>query len=43
MDATARNLKRGLLEALEHLQSLPTDKLLEQRYQRLTSYGAFAS
>ncbi|HEB96722.1 MAG TPA: acetyl-CoA carboxylase carboxyl transferase subunit alpha [Sedimenticola thiotaurini] len=43
MDAMARNLKHALLESLGHLESLPTDKLLEERYRRLTSYGAFAS
>lgn len=38
----ARNLKHELLQTLEHLQATPTDKLLEERYQRLMSYGAFA-
>ncbi len=42
-DAMARNLKHALLESLGHLESLPIDKLLEERYQRLTSYGAYAS
>jgi acetyl-CoA carboxylase carboxyl transferase subunit alpha len=42
-DTMARNLKIALNEALEHLESLPTDKLLEERYSRLMSYGAFSS
>ena len=41
MDATARNLKHALLETLEHLVSIPMDKLLEERYQRLMAYGDF--
>ncbi|MEW7981394.1 MAG: acetyl-CoA carboxylase carboxyl transferase subunit alpha [gamma proteobacterium symbiont of Phacoides pectinatus] len=43
LDAMARNLKHALLESLEHLTSLPADKLLEARYQRLMSYGQFAA
>jgi acetyl-CoA carboxylase carboxyl transferase subunit alpha len=42
-DTMARNLKIALNEALEHLETLPTDKLLEERYSRLMSYGAFSS
>jgi acetyl-CoA carboxylase carboxyl transferase subunit alpha len=41
METTARNLKRALLESLEHLETIPVDKLLEERYQRLMSYGEF--
>jgi acetyl-CoA carboxylase carboxyl transferase subunit alpha len=43
MEITARNLKLALNEALDHLVSVPMDKLLEDRYQRLMSYGAFTS
>ncbi len=40
---TARNLKHELLNTLEHLQATPIDKLLEERYQRLMSYGEFTT
>lgn len=43
MDATASSLKRELIKALDRLETLPTDKLLETRYQRLMSYGHFGS
>ncbi len=43
VDATARNIKHSLLEGLEYLTQLPTDKLLEDRYQRLMRYGEFGS
>ena len=39
LDAMARNLKHALLESLQHLDQMPVDKLLEDRYQRLMSYG----
>lgn len=42
MDRMAQNLKRELLDALNYLQGLPTDRLLEERYQRLLSYGDFS-
>ena len=42
MDTTARNLKHALIEALDELESVPADKLLDDRYQRLTSYGEFS-
>ena len=38
-DTIARNLKHALIEALEHLDQMPVDKLLENRYQRLMAYG----
>jgi acetyl-CoA carboxylase carboxyl transferase subunit alpha len=41
-DTMARNLKLDLLEALEYLDGIPADKLLETRYQRLASYGEFS-
>ena len=43
MDTTARNLKHALIEALDDMESVPADKLLDNRYQRLTSYGEFSS
>jgi acetyl-CoA carboxylase carboxyl transferase subunit alpha len=43
VDATARNIKHALLEGLDYLGQLPTDKLLEERYQRLMCYGDFNS
>lgn len=41
IDTTARNVKQALVDALENIEKLGMDKLLEQRYQRLTSYGEF--
>jgi len=41
IDITAQNMKAALLQTLEHLQSLPTDKLLEQRYERLMQFGNY--
>jgi len=41
IDVTANNLKAALLQTLEHLQTLPTDKLLEQRYSRLMQFGNY--
>jgi acetyl-CoA carboxylase carboxyl transferase subunit alpha len=41
IDASAQNLKTSLLQSLEHLESLPTDKLLEQRYSRLMQFGNY--
>lgn len=37
----AENLKAVLLQKLQELDSLSLDELLEQRYQRLLSYGTF--
>jgi acetyl-CoA carboxylase carboxyl transferase subunit alpha len=39
--AMARRLKAVLLNELDALEQLPTDELLEQRYQRLRRYGAY--
>jgi acetyl-CoA carboxylase carboxyl transferase subunit alpha len=39
--ATVQNVKHTLLETLNNLSSIPVDKLLEQRYQRLMQYGSF--
>lgn len=38
-DAVARNLKKALVDALDRVTELPIDRLLEQRYERLMSYG----
>jgi acetyl-CoA carboxylase carboxyl transferase subunit alpha len=37
--AAARNLKASLLEAINSLGDVATDRLLDARYQRLMSYG----
>ncbi len=42
IDTTVHNVKHALLETLENLSSIPIDKLLEQRYQRLMQYGSFS-
>ena len=39
--AMAEAVKNALLQALNELQSLPTDTLLEQRRRRLADYGAY--
>ena len=36
-----RRLKAVLLNELDRLETLPTDDLLQRRYQRLRSYGAY--
>ena len=41
IDASAQSLKAALLQTLEHLETLPKDKLLEQRYNRLMQFGNF--
>ena len=38
---TAKRLKAVLLNQLDELEQLPADVLLEKRYQRLRSYGAY--
>jgi acetyl-CoA carboxylase carboxyl transferase subunit alpha len=40
-DQIAENLKRNLLEGLEALDSIPIDKLLDQRYKKLMSFGKY--
>ena len=42
IEAMAKNLKHALLHALENLQSMAIDKLLDTRYQRLMQYGQYA-
>jgi len=39
IDAMSDTLKAHLADQLQQLQQLPIDELLEQRYQRLLSYG----
>lgn len=39
--ATAMNLRETLLRHLEELKREPLDQLLEKRYQRMMSFGAF--
>jgi acetyl-CoA carboxylase carboxyl transferase subunit alpha len=41
MSTMAENLKAALLQRLQELDNLALDELLEQRYQRLLSYGTF--
>ncbi len=41
VEAIALNLKNALCENLEVLESLPLDELLDNRYERLMSYGNF--
>jgi len=40
-DQIAETLKRNLLESLEALDSIPIDKLLDQRYKKLMSFGKY--
>ena len=41
VDTTARNIKQALVDALEQIEKVSLDELLEQRYQRLMSYGQY--
>ncbi len=41
VDTTARNIKQALVDALEQMEKISLDELLEQRYQRLMSYGQY--
>ena len=41
IEMTARNMKQALVDALEAIEKIGMDSLLEQRYQRLMSYGNF--
>lgn len=38
-DATAESIKSELVRQLSDIQSIPLNKLLEERYQRIMSYG----
>jgi acetyl-CoA carboxylase carboxyl transferase subunit alpha len=37
----ARRLKAVLVNELDALEQLPTDELLQRRYERLRGYGAY--
>lgn len=41
IDETARNIKQALIDSLEKFEKMGMEKLLEQRYKRLTSYGEY--
>ncbi|HEA26531.1 MAG TPA: acetyl-CoA carboxylase carboxyl transferase subunit alpha [Ectothiorhodospiraceae bacterium] len=41
VDAVAHNVKSAIVENLNHLDTLPLEQLLEERYQRLMSFGNF--
>lgn len=41
VDATARNIKQALVDSLENIEKIGLDKLLDLRYQRLTSFGEY--
>ncbi len=41
-DAMAASLKQSLIQSLEQLQGKSPDELLDNRYQRLMSYGVFS-
>jgi len=41
MDAMARTLKHSLIESLDVIARMPVDRLLEQRYERLSSIGNY--
>ncbi|MCK5663595.1 MAG: acetyl-CoA carboxylase carboxyl transferase subunit alpha [Thiotrichaceae bacterium] len=40
-EAMAKKLKQSLLETLEHLLEMPTDRLLDSRYERLMKFGNY--
>ena len=40
-DQIASSLKLNLIESLDLLESIPIDKLLEQRYQKLMAFGQY--
>ncbi len=42
-DAVARNLKQALIKAIDEVCETSIERLLEQRYERLMSYGVVAS
>ncbi len=41
VDETARNIKQALIDGLETFEKMGIEKLLEERYKRLTSYGEY--
>lgn len=40
-DATASNIKQALVKSLKSLQALPTEKLLERRFEKFRKIGAW--
>ncbi|MCW8931511.1 MAG: acetyl-CoA carboxylase carboxyl transferase subunit alpha [Gammaproteobacteria bacterium] len=40
-ESMAKKLKQSLLETLEHLSEMPTDRLLDSRYERMMKFGNF--
>jgi acetyl-CoA carboxylase carboxyl transferase subunit alpha len=42
VDATAANIKAAILAALETLDEIPPEELIEARYKRLMAYGQFS-
>mgnify|MGYP001818182372 CR=1 FL=1 len=40
-ESMAKTLKQFLLDTLDHLSDMPTDQLLDTRYERLMQYGNF--
>ncbi len=41
IDTTARSIKQALSDCLQSIEKIGLDKLLEERYERLMSYGNF--
>ena len=41
VEAMARTLKHSLIESLDAISLMPVDRLLEQRYERLSSFGNY--
>ncbi|VAW51873.1 Acetyl-coenzyme A carboxyl transferase alpha chain [hydrothermal vent metagenome] len=41
VDETARNIKQALIDSLETFEKMGMEKLLVERYKRLTSYGEY--
>jgi len=41
VDETARNIKQALIDSLQKFETMGLEKLLEERYKRLTSYGEY--
>jgi len=41
VNEAARNIKQALIDSLEKFEKMGMEKLLEERYKRLTSYGQF--
>ncbi len=41
IDETARNIKQALIDTLQNFEKVGLEKLLAERYKRLTSYGEY--